>query len=271
VEANARSETAGTADADAVCDGILLRRQLFERLDRAERITQILAPAGSGKTVLLRSWIQDAGLADSAAWVTVAEAERDPRRFWTSVVDALRGTTAGSKLVSPLTSALGPDGRVMAGQLLADLGPLEDRVWLVIDDLHQLRSAEVLRELELFLTRAPSALRLVLATRSYPQLGLHRLRLEGNLTEIRAADLHFSRGEARTLLTAAGVALSDPALALLYERTEGWAAGLRLAALWLAGCPDPDPRPGRGTANRSNHAMPAHGGPETGVTHPGTD
>ena len=126
------------------------------------------------------------------------------------------------------------------GQLLEDLGPLADRVWLVIDDLHELRCAEALRDLELFVMRAPSKLRLVLAARNYPRLGLHRLRLEGQLTELRAADLRFSREEARSLLAAAGVALSDPALALLHERAEGWAAGLRLAALALAGHPDPE-------------------------------
>jgi LuxR family maltose regulon positive regulatory protein len=88
--------------------------------------------------------------------------------------------------------------------------------------------------------RAPAALRFVLATRHDLRLGLHRLRLAGELTEIRTADLRFSRAEARALLDAAGAPMSDSALALLYDRTEGWAAGLRLAALSLAGHADPE-------------------------------
>ena len=111
----------------------------------------------------------------------------------------------------------------------------------MIDDLHELRSAEALRQLELLIMRAPPALRFVLVTRHDLRLGLHRLRLAGELTEIRAADLRFSRPEARALLDAAGaLPLSDSALTSLYDRTEGWAAGLRLAALSLAGHPDPE-------------------------------
>jgi hypothetical protein len=90
------------------------------------------------------------------------------------------------------------------------------------------------------LMRAPAELRFVFASRRDPQLGLHRQRLDGELTEIRAADLRLTPEESRDLLEAAGVRLSDPALALLHERTEGWAAGLRLAALSLAGHPDPE-------------------------------
>ena len=110
----------------------------------------------------------------------------------------------------------------------------------MLDDLHELRSAEALRQLELLIMRAPPALRFVLATRHDLRLGLHRLRLAGELTEIRAADLRFTLPEGQALLAAAGVPLSDSALALLYDRTEGWAAGLRLAALSLAGHPDPE-------------------------------
>src|SRR5260370_599681 len=101
-------------------------------------------------------------------------------------------------------------------------------------------SAETRRQLELLVMRAPDALRVVLATRHDLRLGLHRLRLEGELTELRAADLRFSLAEARELLAAAGVQLGEPVLGMLYERTEGWAAGLRLAALSPAGHDDQD-------------------------------
>ena len=202
-------------------------------------MTVVSAPAGSGKTVLLRSWISEAGLEGSAAWVPVGREERDPQRFWLSVLGALRQTTAGSGLVRELTAAPDLDGWAVVERLLKDLAPLEDRIWLVVDDVHHLGSAEALRQLELLLMRAPPPLRFVLATRHDLRLGLHRLRLEGELAEIRAGDLRFSLAEARELFAAAGVELADPAVVMLHERTEGWAAGLRLAALSLAGHPDP--------------------------------
>jgi len=219
-----------------VAGGVVVRRELFERLNRAGRVTEVSGPAGSGKSVLLRSWIDAAGLAEQAAQVSVPDSDRDPRRFWTSVADALRDTAPGSALIRPLTAL---DGWAVVERLLADLSPLRDRIWLVIDDVHALGSAET-RQLELLIGRAPAGLRFVLATRHQLRLGLHRLRLEGELTEIRAASLRFGRDEARALFEAAGVRLSESALALLHERTEGWAAGLRLPGLSLAGHPDPE-------------------------------
>jgi LuxR family transcriptional regulator, maltose regulon positive regulatory protein len=220
--------------------GVVSRPGLFERLAASARVTVVSAPPGSGKTVLLRSWIGEAGFGDRAAWVLVGRGERDPQRFWLSVIGALRQTSAGSTLVRPVTAAPDLDGWAITERLLKDLAPLADPVWLVLDDAHELGSEEALRQLELLLMRVPPELRVVLATRHDLRLGLHRLRLEGELTELRAADLRFSLAEARELLAAAGVELGEPALALLYERTEGWAAGLRLAALSLAGHDDPD-------------------------------
>jgi LuxR family maltose regulon positive regulatory protein len=219
------------------------RCALFGRLAEAGRVAAISAPAGTGKTVLMRSWIAEAGLARHAAWVAVDSDERDPQGFWISVADALRGPAAGSALVRPLTAAPGLDGWAVVERLLKDLAPLEDRLWLVIDDAHLLDSGELLSQLELLLLRAPQELRFVLATRHDLRLGLHRLRLEGELTEIRTADLRFSLAEARALFGATGVELPEEALARLHGRTEGWAAGLRLAALSLAGHPDPGGSP----------------------------
>jgi LuxR family maltose regulon positive regulatory protein len=201
-------------------------------------VTVVSAPAGSGKTVLLRSWIGEAALAERAAWMPVARGERDPQRFWLSVLGALRQTAPGSGLVRELTAAPDLDGWAIVERLLKDLAALEDRLWLVVDDVHELGSAEALRQLELLLMRAPPELRFVLATRHDVRLGLHRLRLQGELTEIRADDLRFTLDEARALFQGAGVELPEPALALLHERTEGWAAGLRLAVLSLADHPD---------------------------------
>src|SRR6266516_3765255 len=219
--------------------GVVSRPGLFERLGASARVTVVSAPPGSGKTALLRSWIGAPGLAERAAWVAVERGERDPQRFWLSVADALRQTAPGA-LVRAVTAAPDLDGWAIVERLLKDLAPLADRTWLVLDDVHELGSDETRRQLELLVMRAPDTLRFVLATRHDLRLGLHRLRLEGELTEIRAADLRFSLAEARELLAAAGVELGEPALGMLYERTEGWAAGLRLAALSLAGHPDPE-------------------------------
>jgi LuxR family maltose regulon positive regulatory protein len=229
----------GAAAASAAPDGAVPRPGLFEQLARAQRVVQVSAPPGSGKTVLLRSWIAESGLDKRAARVIVP-AGCDAQRFWTSVAGGLRGTAAGSALVREQTAAPDLDGWTMVERLLEDLASLQERVWLVLDDLHELCPPEALRQLELLIMRAPPDLRFVLVTRHDLRLGLHRLRLSGELTEIRAADLRFSRAEARALLAAAGVPLSDSAAAVLYDRTEGWAAGLRLAALSLAGHPDPE-------------------------------
>jgi LuxR family maltose regulon positive regulatory protein len=151
--------------APAGVRGVVCRPRLFGRLRSAARVTVVSAPPGSGKTVLLRSWIGAAGLAERAAWVPVGRDERDPQRLWLAVVAALRGTFPGSALVRELTAAPDLDGWAITERLLADLAPLEDRLWLVIDDVHELGSDQARRQLELLLMRAPAQLRFVLATR----------------------------------------------------------------------------------------------------------
>ncbi len=234
-----RPDSTAGRPVPAVKRGIVSRGDLVERLRQAERVVHISAPPGSGKTILLRSWINAAGLERSTAWVSIHGDHSDPVRFWISVTDALRGTAPASRLVKALTAAPNLDGWAVVERLLADLGRLEERVWLVIDDMHELRADEVVRQLELFLMRAPPTLRFVLAARHDLRLGLHRLRLEGDLTEIRATDLRFTPADSRALFDAAGVKVPDAALGMLVERTEGWAAGLRLAALSLRGHADP--------------------------------
>ena len=172
------------------------RCALFGQLAEAERVVQISAPAGSGKTELMRSWIAEAGLARYAAWVPVDSEERDPQRFWLSVLGALRETAPGAGLVRALTAAPDLDGWAIVERLLTDLAPLADPIWLVIDDVHEL-GQDALRQLELLMMRAPPGLRFVLATRHDVRLGLHRLRLEGELTEIREIDLRFTVAETR--------------------------------------------------------------------------
>src|ERR1700733_2892578 len=115
--------------------GVVCRPALFARLSGAGRVTVLFASAGSGKTVLLRSWIAESGLAERAAWVQVNGDGNDPQQFLISVADALRGTATGSKLVRPLTAAPDLDGWAIVEWLLQDLHSLPDRVWVGIDDL----------------------------------------------------------------------------------------------------------------------------------------
>ncbi|MBS2552111.1 AAA family ATPase [Catenulispora sp. NL8] len=229
---------------------VVARPGLSRRLTETKRVAAIAAPAGSGKTMLLRSWIEESGLGDRVAWVAAGSSERDPQRFWVSVFDALRRTGAGAPLVPLVSAAPDADGWALVERLLTALAPLREPLWLVVDDVHELGPA-ALRQLELLVLRAASAsaasgasgasdLRFVLASRHDVRLGLHRLRLEGGLVEIRAADLRFSLAEARRLFTGAGLDLPEPAAVALHERTEGWAAGLRMAAMSLAGHPDPE-------------------------------
>jgi LuxR family maltose regulon positive regulatory protein len=219
---------------------LIPRPGLFERLGAARRVVQVSAPAGSGKTFLLRSWIAAEGLSERTAWVSVGRQEHDPQVFWLSVLDSLRQTGAGSERVRELTAAPDLDGANVVGRLLEDLSSLREPLWLVIDDLHELQADQASRHMELLLGTAPPELRFVLLTRHDLRLGLHRLRVEGELTEIRSEDLRFTLEESRALLEAVGVQLSDGALESLVATTEGWAAGLRLVALSLARHPDPE-------------------------------
>jgi LuxR family maltose regulon positive regulatory protein len=219
------------------------RQALFERLSAAEqsgRVTLVSAPAGSGKTVVLRSWLDEAALRERAAWVSVRRAEQDAQHFWLSLIEQLRAAVGADAFVQTLAPAPTFDGAAVVERLLGELGSLDEPVVLVIDDLEELASPDALAQLEVLLAQRPTLLRVVVATRHDPQLGLHRLRLVGGLTEIRASDLRFTLEEAQELLADSGVELSDESVARLHTRTEGWAAGLRLAALSLADHPDPE-------------------------------
>ncbi|MET0729560.1 MAG: AAA family ATPase, partial [Solirubrobacterales bacterium] len=226
--------------APSIQSRLVRREALFERLSAAPAncVVLVCAPAGSGKTMLLRSWLDAAGLSEQTAWAAVEQGERDAQHFWLSVIDALAGTAAGS--VERIGPTPGFRGEAVVERLLEDLRSVEEPLVLVIDDLHELQSPEALRWLELLVARRPANLSLMLTSRAEPQLNLHRLRLAAELTEIRASDLRFSPQEAGGLLRASEIELADEAVVLLHERTEGWVAGLRLAAISLAGHPHPE-------------------------------
>jgi LuxR family transcriptional regulator, maltose regulon positive regulatory protein len=222
--------------------GIVSRTALLERLAAPARgsIVLVSAPAGSGKTVLLQSWIEHGGFGERTAWVTVERDQQNAQRFWVSVVDALRRIPGADAAVGELAPAPVFDGLALVDRLVSELRGFREPIVLVIDDLHELRSSEAQSQLEDLLSRRPAHLSVALATRHDPMIRLHHDRLAGRLIEIRAADLQFTPDEARELLETSGVSLTDEALAALHERTEGWAAGLRLASIALVGHPRPE-------------------------------
>jgi LuxR family transcriptional regulator, maltose regulon positive regulatory protein len=218
------------------------RGDLLAALDRAvaRKVTVISAPAGSGKTSLLRVWAGRPGRRHRLAVVQVQRDQHDAQQFWLALLSAVREASAPSGRAEPPAATPDFNGQAMVDRVLSELADARDGTTLVIDDLHELTSPEALAQLTRLLTNLPGGVHAVLATRRDLSLRLHQLRLAGELAEIRAADLRFSERETRELLDASGVALSDAGAALLHQRTEGWAAGLRLAAISLAGHPDPE-------------------------------
>jgi LuxR family transcriptional regulator, maltose regulon positive regulatory protein len=217
------------------------RGDLLAALDRAaaKKVTIISAPAGSGKTSLLRAWADRPGQPHRLAVMQVQRDQRDAQQFWLTLLGAVRQASAASRAEPPVAT---PDfnGRAMVDRVLSELADHRGRLILIIDDLHELISPDALAQLTRLLTNLPGDVHAVLATRRDLPLRLHQLRLAGELAEIRAADLRFSERETRELLEASGITLSDAGAVLLHQRTEGWAAGLRLAALSLADHPDPE-------------------------------
>jgi LuxR family maltose regulon positive regulatory protein len=199
-------------------------------------LTVVTGPPGAGKTMALALWA--AAEPGTVAWVGLDEFDNRPGVFWSYVVAALRRSgVAVPKTLRGGAREAGGDGFLL--RLTAVLADLEPAVTLVLDDLHLLTEPGVLKGLEFVLRNVGAGLRLVVASRMDPLLPLHRYRLAGELTEVRAADLAFSADEAGLLLAQHGGMLSAEGLESLTERTEGWAAGLRLAAISLGTHPDP--------------------------------
>jgi LuxR family maltose regulon positive regulatory protein len=218
------------------------RGDLLAALDRAaaRKVTIISAPAGSGKTSLLRAWAYRSDQPHRLAVLQVQRDQRDAQQFWLALLTAVRyafGTASRGE-----APAATPDfnERAMVDRVLSELAGHRGRLVLVIDDLHELTSPEALAQLTRLLTNLPGNVHAVLATRRDLPLRLHQLRLAGELAEIRAVDLRFTERETRELLDASGIALSEAGATRLHQRTEGWAAGLRLAVISLAGHPDPE-------------------------------
>ena len=199
-------------------------------------LTVVTGPAGAGKTMALALWA--AAEPGTVAWVSLDEFDNRPGVFWSYVVAALR--RSGVALPAALPAARGRDaGHVFLLWLAAALAAQDPPVTLVLDDLHLLTDPTVLEGLDYVLRNVGPGLRLVVSARMDP-LPLHRYRLAGELTEIRASDLAFTVAEAGLLLARHGITLPADSLECLTRRTEGWAAGLRLAAISMGTHPDPD-------------------------------
>jgi LuxR family transcriptional regulator, maltose regulon positive regulatory protein len=216
--------------------GMVARPGLVDRLagSLAARLVLVVAPAGWGKTSLLREWLaaQDSG----AAWLSVREDDNDPAAFWSGVIAALGSVAPGTGAAA--LEALAALGGGMPGRaltlLIADLARLPGPVTLVVDDFHRITSPRVLVGVALLAEHLAPGLSVVVSTRQEPGLPLARLRASGKLAEIRAGQLGFSEAEAEMLLNhTLGLTLPPEDVHALWQRTEGWPAGLYLAGLPL--------------------------------------
>ena len=225
---------------------LVARPRLTERLEEglARGVVAVVAAAGYGKTVLLADWAVCGR--HPTAWLSLDRGDNDPVRFWRHLIASIDRTLPGIEAeVGPLLGPPAPPSfEGLAAAVINALvdEPCSEGLLLVLDDYHLIDSEPVHRSLGFLLEHRPPDLRLVLASRSDPPLALARLRARGELADIRATDLRFTDGEAaellRNLAARPGLVLPDSAATALSARTEGWAAGLQLAALSLRGQPD---------------------------------
>jgi ATP/maltotriose-dependent transcriptional regulator MalT len=216
------------------------RQRITDLIDRGLRccpLTMVTGPPGAGKTTALAMWA--AARSGPVAWLSLDEYDNRPGAFWAYLVAVLRG--AGVALPRALPSA----GRGRTAEhlfllrLAEALSAHKQPVVLVLDDFHLVTQPRVLEGLDFLLRNAGPGLRLVICSRMDPLLPLYRYRLAGDVAEIRASDLAFTVAETGLLLVRHGIPLPADSLEYLTRRTEGWAAGIRLAALSMDGHPDP--------------------------------
>jgi LuxR family transcriptional regulator, maltose regulon positive regulatory protein len=228
--------------APRLVPGLVRRSRLLDQLDLGEqvRLGLVVGPAGAGKTMLLADWLA-ARPERPSAWLSCDAADADPARFVAAIIEAARHGFGQPQLGEDARQLMSLDGEVSADAVAALADDLEapdgPRV-LVIDDFHLagVASANALRWLVEY---HPPSLQLVVASRVDPPLRVHRIRAHQDLVELRDADLSFSMEETRSFLAGFGVRLDEPELALVHARSEGWVAGLQMAALSIHGSPDP--------------------------------
>ncbi len=220
------------------------RARLVERLNAGSRLTLVSAPAGFGKTTLVSAWIADCMRPPKsvrAAWISLDEGDSDPNRFLTYLVAALQTAAAGigAGVLAALQSPQALPIEQLLTSLLNEIAVLPGSLILVLDDYHEIDSLEVSGMLTFLIEHLPPQLHLVIVTREDPQLPVARLRARGQLTELRATDLRFTPAEAAEFLNQGmGLKLAEQDIETLEARTEGWIAGLQLAALSMQGRTD---------------------------------
>jgi len=242
---------------------VVLRPRLIERLNEGlhRKLTLIAAPAGFGKTTLVSAWVaartadrglrtatvtsalspQSSARSTRVAWLSLDEGDSDPTRFLAYLVAALQiiAPTIGAGVVAVLQSSQPPPTEAMLTALLNDITAIPDPFVLVLDDYHVIDAQPVDLALAFLLEHLPPQMHLVITTREDPQLPLARLRVRDQLTELRATDLRFTPAEAAAFLSQVmDLDLSAEEVAALESRTEGWIAGLQLAALSMRGRDD---------------------------------
>ena len=199
------------------------------------------APAGFGKTTALAEWLSSApDHRLHTAWLSLDAGDNHPASFWAHVIAALQGVAPGigDEVLGVLDSGE-PSIETVVAPLLNELSVVPDDIVLVLDDYHVIDASQVLGEIEFLVDHLPANVHLVIATRADPALPLARLRVRGDLVEVRAADLRFSPGEAAAYLTdVIGLTLTAPDIAALEARTEGWIAAIQLAGLSMQGRDD---------------------------------
>jgi LuxR family transcriptional regulator, maltose regulon positive regulatory protein len=220
---------------------LVLRPRLIEKLNQGlhRKLTLISAPAGFGKTTLASEWI--AGCTRPSAWLSLDERDNDCARFLTYLVAAFQTMKEGigAKLLPVLQSNQPPPTDSVLTSLANEIDAMRDDFILVLDDYHAIDARSVDEALAFLLEHAPPQMHLVIATREDPNLPLARWRARGQLTELRASDLRFTAAEAAQFLNQVmSLDLSEDDITALENRTEGWIAGLQLAALSLQGRPD---------------------------------
>ena len=220
---------------------VVLRPRLIERLNEGlyRKLTLISAPAGFGKTTLVSGWV--AGCDRPAAWLSLDEGDNDPIRFLSYLVAALQtiARDIGEGVLGAVQSPHPPPTETILTALLNEIISIEDDFVLVLDDYHVIDARPVDDTLAFLLDHLPPQMHLIIATREDPHLPLSRLRVRGQMSELRAADLRFAASEAGEFLEGVmGLNLSAEDIATLGDRTEGWIAGLQLAALSMRGRED---------------------------------
>jgi LuxR family transcriptional regulator, maltose regulon positive regulatory protein len=214
---------------------LVTRPVLLDRLTAGagQRLTVAVGPAGAGKSVLLSSWA-GARSPDVTSWLSCDEADADPVRFWRGFTEAARSVAPG--FGADAADLLAMDGGMSAdviASIAGDAAKLPEGSAIIVDDF-QYAAAAVSRDMTDLVERWPvETAQLVLSSRSDPPLRLHRLRMAGELCELRSHDLYFTLAESRDLLAHFGIEIADADLALLHQRSEGWAAALLMAALSL--------------------------------------